>query len=93
MEYSVGGTWGNAIQWSDWDSRRVVGWKSRKPVVGDILKSTMGSGKVAVFEFTAVEYKDSPSDMFFGTVRDIGYDGELPAPDLEREANGHLFVG
>lgn len=46
---------------------KVTGHKSRKPVVGDILKSDMVNS-VMYFVFVSVEYCGNPADMFFGDV-------------------------
>ena len=71
--FSEGGGWGNRIEWFNWETRKVVGWKTPKPQVGDLLHALMESGKVGEFEFTTVEPCGDPQDMFFATVKDIGY--------------------
>jgi len=72
-------SWGNSIQWwPDFTSRRVVGWLSHRPVKGDLLRVAMQSGKVAIFKFIEVDLQRDPEDMFFGRVRDVGYEGEPP---------------
>ena len=71
--FKEGGGWGNAINWMDWEQRRIVGWKTPKPQIGDILHAQMQSGQVAEFEFVSVEPCRNPQDMFFATVKDIGY--------------------
>jgi hypothetical protein len=75
--YEIGGGWGNTIQWFNYDKRRVTGWKQCKPRAGDILESRMESGKTGVFKFVEVEHCSDPHDMFFATVEDIGYKGEI----------------
>lgn len=75
----MGGWWGNKIEWFDWERRRVVGWKQERPKVGDYLYAQMQSGKWAKFRYTEVDLKWDPPDMFFGTVKDIGYCTEQEA--------------
>jgi len=75
--YEIGGGWGDSVQWRSYETRKVVGWKRRRPYKGDRLKADMQSGRVRVFEFTEVEYQFDPPDMFFGYVRDLGYEDEL----------------
>lgn len=67
--------WGDAISWfPNFAARRVVGWMPRRPEQGDVLRVAMKSDKVLLCEFIDVE--SDPADMFFATVRDIGYEGE-----------------
>lgn len=71
--YQMGGGWGCAINWMDDppvvpNSGKVVGWKSRKPRVGDLLETKMRSGKVGTLVFTEIRPCGDPPDMFFGTV-------------------------
>jgi len=78
--YEMGGGWGNAINWTSdystpWGS--VVGWKSRKPKVGDYIFLPMKSGRVLVTVFTEVRYCNDPNDMFFGTIVELAYSDEL----------------
>lgn len=40
---------------------------------GDEIRCRMRYGRVAKFRITELEYKSDPPDMFFGTVKDIGY--------------------
>lgn len=75
-KYKIGGGWGDTIDWLDWDNRKVVGWKHRRPNKGDILVAEMGSGKTAAFEFMDVKYCGDPNDMFFAKLRDVGYSDE-----------------
>lgn len=82
--YKVGeGGWGNNIEFfpswkADSDEQKVCGWKSNRPKVGDRLTVKMQSGKTLVFEFYDVEYMSDPPDMFFGKVKSLGYEDELP---------------
>lgn len=71
--YAIGGGWGNAVEWFDWNKRVVTGWKSRRPRKGDLLTCKMQSGKTAVWEFEDVKYERDPPDMFFGYMKDLGY--------------------
>jgi hypothetical protein len=68
--------WGNNICWMDFESRRISGHTTPLPCVGDELLCQMQSGKTARFRFVKVEPCVDPSDMWFGNVEDIGYDGE-----------------
>lgn len=70
--YKIGGGWGNRIEFSDWEKRRVVGWKAHIPERGDrlIAELTMGMAK---FRFASVERCSDPPDMFFATLEDEGY--------------------
>jgi len=77
MIYKTGGGWGNAINWTSWEKRKVVGWKPRKPHVGDLLEANMESGRVYVLRFVKVELCGDPQDMFFATVEDVGFKDEL----------------
>lgn len=82
--FQMGGGWGDAINWMDTKSRRVVGWKTPKPQKGDFLKSPMKSGKVGIFKFGAIEHCGDPHDMFFANVKDVGYEGEVKLPEFEK---------
>ncbi len=76
--FDVGGGLGNAINWFTYPTR-VVGWKSSKPRVGDMLRSKLKSGRTGVFVFKTVEAQRDPDDMFFATVQACGYlDVEVP---------------
>ena len=71
--FKVGGGWGDAINWFGEKPDMVVGWKRKKPKVGDILECEMQSGKMGEFVFEKVDYKHDPPDMFFADVRFVGY--------------------
>lgn len=84
--YPRDGTWGNNIQWRDWEERRVRGWKevpkeidARPGVVwrpvqdGDRFAYELESGLVAVFELVDVERMRDPPDMFYADARAVGY--------------------
>jgi hypothetical protein len=66
--------WGNLINWMDWYERKVYGFMTPTPKEGDILRAKMENGKIAKFEFIHVEVMLDPSDQFFATVSDLGYD-------------------
>ncbi len=65
--------WGNSMFFMDWDKRRISGHMTPRPAIGDIVLSKMQSGKVARFELVEIELKRDPPDMFFATVKDLGY--------------------
>lgn len=71
--YEMFGGWGNRIEWDDFHKRTVRGWKQRRPVVGDLLKTPMQSGNDGVFRFISVEYADDPRDLFYGKLEGDGY--------------------
>ncbi len=75
--YSVGGGWGNKIEWFTFNQEKqifkVCGWKDNKPKKGDILFSPMQSGKTAKFVFLKTEYCNDPPDMFFADVGFLEY--------------------
>lgn len=70
-------TWGDRLGFLDWETRRVVGWITPIPKVGDELRGEMKSGGVGRFRVTKVEPCGDPSDMFFADVEDIGYVEEV----------------
>lgn len=57
----------------DWDNRRISGW-SFSVKEGDIIKSKMQSGKIALFKVTKISRMGDPRDQFFGYVEDVGYE-------------------
>lgn len=80
--YTMGGGWGDRIEWSTADqfigmehktTFRCHGWKHRRPRAGDTLKAEFHNSWIT-FEFTDVEYCRDPSDMFFATVKPIKQD-------------------
>jgi len=71
--YEMFGGWGNRIEWDNFQERTVRGWKQRRPVVGDLVKTPMASGADGVFRFVSVEYANDPSDMFYGQLEGLGY--------------------
>jgi hypothetical protein len=71
--FEIGGGWGDAIHWQDTENPRVVGWKTPMPREGDILVSPMESGKRGKFVFGKIEACGDPRDMFFASLRFLGY--------------------
>jgi len=66
--------WGNSINWSDFEKRRIVGHITPMIRVGDEVRSKMDSGKTARFIVKEVERMRDPNDMLFAIVEDyIGY--------------------
>ena len=65
------------MYFSNYDKRRLTGWMTCKLKKGDYVSSEMASGRRMIFKVTKVENCSSPSDMFFATVKDIGYEDEL----------------
>jgi hypothetical protein len=82
--YSIGGGWGNAIQWTSQDTTltpdsrilRIVGWKRFIPKEGDSLESKMESGKTGIFVIHNVERCGDPPDMFFADAYFLDYQTE-----------------
>lgn len=74
--YRIGGGWGSRVRWKNYDTFSVVGWKHIIPMKGDFLLAPMASGRTGVFIFNSVRAELDPPDMFFGTVRPIGYEDE-----------------
>jgi len=66
--------WGNSIQLMDWESRRLVGWTTPLPKAGDELLFPMQSGRIGRFRFKDVNPCTDPSDMWFATMQDLGYE-------------------
>jgi hypothetical protein len=65
--------WGNAINWLDFEKRKMYGHLYDKPRIGDLINCQMQSGKVHSFIVVDVEYKSDPPDMFFCDVSDYKY--------------------
>lgn len=66
-------SWGNNVYFFDYDERKLVGWLTPLPKVGDEVRSKMQSRKIARFEIISIDVKKDPPDMFFAIVKDIGY--------------------
>lgn len=65
--------WGDNVYFLDWKERKIVGWMKPLPKIGDEIRSKMRSGKIARFEIVKIKVEQDPPDMFFATVKDIGY--------------------
>ena len=79
--FRMGGGWGNAINWQDVDKGRVVGWKTPKPKVGDLVIINMEKGEPLVSRFLEIEHCEHVGDMFFGMVEIECFEWE----DIEKE--------
>lgn len=66
-------TWGNKIQWLDWNARKLAGWLTPRPTIGTEVRSKMQSGKIARFKIVEITRMRDPEDMFFATCKDLGY--------------------
>jgi hypothetical protein len=78
--FKVGGGWGDSIQWSfggEGFPCKVNGWKTPKPIEGDVLTCEMQSGRTCVWIFAKVEPCRDVHDMFFADVELAGYLDEL----------------
>ena len=71
--YEMFGGWGNRIEWLNYNNGKIAGWKQRKPVIGDLIKCPMESGKDKLFRVINVKYMADPQDMFFADTEDAGY--------------------
>lgn len=86
--YEMFGGWGDRIDWQEIGERTVHGWKQKRPVVGDLVKAPMASGKDGLFRFIEVTYMTDPPDMFFGKLEGIGYIDDFKGeytPEAERK--------
>lgn len=96
--FTLGGGWGDAIQFTkDWDCHAtdkisVVGWKTPKPRVGDLLFVPMQSGKNVVAVFIEIRSCGDPADMFFGEARALAYECDYKGP-LPQETECDPFGG
>ena len=90
------------MEWANWLTRELVGWKHNKPMVGDYLFCEMESGKVAVFRFLAITLVSRT--QFRASMRDVGYalntrtavadDGtEVPIEPDERFGANYDYAG
>lgn len=74
--FANGGGWGDRIEFQiepGDDFGRVTGWKTPKPVKGDLLLSSMLSGSVGAFVFLDIEHMRNVGDMFNAKVYRYGY--------------------
>jgi hypothetical protein len=66
--------WGDNVHfWPEGSRDHIVGWLSRKPVVGDEIRFKMRSGRVGRYVLVEVEYMQDPPDMWSGRVEGLGY--------------------
>ena len=79
--------WGNAISWSNYEKRRLVGHLQRRPEVGDEIQWKMESGKTARYAILKVERPGDPADMWFADAMDVGYVGENPINKVKEAEN------
>jgi len=70
----MGGPWGDHIELESGPplsatnrTLRVHGWKSRRPLAGDLIWVEFQSGKARLCIFEKVEYCSDPGDMFFAS--------------------------
>ncbi len=76
--FKVGGVLGDRIQWTNFQTGKLAGWKSNFPKVGDVLTSAMQSGRTVVSIFSEITPCGDPDDMFFATVVHAGYVEDIP---------------
>lgn len=80
-DYSIGGGWGDCIEWSGHDQFdyiplsdgslfRCHGWKNRIPNKGSTLKAEFRKSWM-IFEFKEVKPCRDPRDMFFAKVTPV----------------------
>jgi hypothetical protein len=62
----------HGITWFSEKTSSVMGFHSRKPVVGDLLMVPMESGRIGYYVFTELRPQLDPHDMFFATVKPTG---------------------
>lgn len=73
--HMMGGTWGDRLEWcSDTENSRgkIVGWKTPKPIVGDLLLAPLQSGRIGAFVIQSIEPTEGVHDMFFADVYRYG---------------------
>lgn len=75
------GFWGNSIKFSSPPNSfstgsilSIVGWKANRPKKGDFIRIKGTSGNISIAKITKVKLCVDPNDMFFGTIRVLGYD-------------------
>lgn len=66
-------SWGNNVEWFDFRHGQLVGWLTTLPKKKDYVLEKMDSGRIAVFRVVSVEPQPDPKDMFFATLKDLGY--------------------
>ena len=71
--YQLGGDWGCHISWVLM-GMRIYGHLPRRPIPGDILLSSMQSGKIGRYRILDIEYYRDPPDMFSASTYWDGYE-------------------
>jgi hypothetical protein len=59
---------------------RIAGWCSPPPMIGDLLRFRMASGRIALYRVEEVEPCADPPDMYFATIAPSRYEGEESQP-------------
>lgn len=65
-------SWGDNINFFDWNTRKIYGLMTPKPKIGDEYRERTLSGQIYCFKIVAMEFPGDPHDMFFADVEDIG---------------------
>lgn len=73
FDLTKNGSWGRSVQFKDEHFKDVYGWLTPLPQRGDTILFKMESGKIGKYQFTDVRPCGDPTDMFFGTVKGLGY--------------------
>lgn len=83
-------SWGNNIEWSDYNELRVVGWLPKKPIENDEMQFKMLTPEnkevTTRFIVTDVEHTQNVHDMFFAIVKPFAYVGEPITDKTIKEA-------
>jgi len=66
-------TWGHNIYFADFEDRKIVGWMTPLPEVGDELRFEWDGEKIARFRIIKMEPCGHPRNMFFAYVENLGY--------------------
>lgn len=66
--------WGDSIKWFNFKSNIIVGWKRRIPEKDEVVKAILASGRSAFYHILEVDRQRDPCDMFFATLKNIGYE-------------------
>lgn len=75
INYSDHRGWGDSFHFSG--PNKIVGWLTPLPEYNDEFRVPMKSGKLGRFRVNSVEQEIDPPDMFYATVRFVGYVGEV----------------
>lgn len=66
--------WGNSIRWFIWEQGKITGHISDPyKLLGAEIQSKLQSGKIGRYRVVHVNKMFDPPDMFFATVRHIGF--------------------